>query len=176
MTDNDNRAETDVTDLILDEHGDFRRRFVDLWDLRHSGDAGALSAAWQPLADLLEVHASAEEEIFYPVLLKRGSDEAPAETNDAVGDHNEIRDAIRAASGLQTGSDTWWQAVLVCRKRQDEHLAEEERDVIPDFREHSDEALRSRLGSQCVAFHGEHRAARGIPGEDIDPQEHVVEN
>ena len=45
MTDNDNRAETDVTDLILDEHGDFRRRFVDLWDLRHSGDAGALSAA-----------------------------------------------------------------------------------------------------------------------------------
>ena len=176
MDDNDNRAETDITDLILDEHGDFRRRFVELWDLRHSGDTGALAAAWQPLATLLEVHASAEEEIFYPVLLKRGSDEAPEETNDAVGDHNEIRDAIRAASRLETGSDPWWQAVLECRKANDEHLAEEERDVIPDFREHCDRARRSSLGAQWVAFHAEHRAARGISGEDIDPEEYVAEN
>jgi len=176
MDENDTSTEPDITDLILDEHGDFRRRFVELWDLRHSGDTGALAVAWQPLADLLEVHASAEEEIFYPVLLKRGSDEAPEETNDAVGDHNEIRDAIRAASSFETGSDDWWQAVLECRKANDEHLAEEERDVIPDFREHSDEALRSRLGAAWVSFHAEHRAARGISGEDIDPEEYIAEN
>ena len=176
MADNDNRAETDITDLILNEHGDFRSQFVELWDLRRSGDAGAISAAWQPLADLLEVHASAEEVIFYPVLLKRGGDEAPEETDDAVGDHNEIRDAIRAASGFEPGSNDWWQAVLDCRKANDEHLAEEERDVIPDFREHSDEALRARLGEEWVVFHAEHRAARGISGEDIDPKEYIVEN
>jgi hypothetical protein len=174
MADNDN--ETDITDLILEEHGDFRRRFVDLWDLRHSGDTGALAAAWQRLANLLVVHASAEEEIFYPVLLKRGSDEASEETNDAVGDHNELRDAIRAASGFETGSDPWWHAVLECRKANDEHLAEEERDVVPDFREHSDEALRSRLGAEWVAFHADHGAARGISGKDIDPGEYIVEN
>ena len=176
MADNENRAEIDITELILDEHGDFRCRFVELWDLRHSGDTGALAVAWQPLADLLEVHASAEEEIFYPVLLKRGSDEAPEETNDAIGDHNEIRDAIRAAAGLETGSDPWWAAVLECRKANDEHLAEEERDVIPDFREHSDLTRRSSLGALWVAFHAEHRAARGISGEDIDPEEYVAEN
>jgi len=176
MADNDNGGETDITDLILDAHGDFRRRFVELWDLRASGDTDALAAAWQPLANLLEVHASAEEGILYPVLLKKGSDEAPEETNDAIGDHNEIRDAIRATSGLETGSDAWWQTVLECRKANDEHLAEEERDVIPDFREHSDEALRSRLGAQWVAFHVQHRAARGISGEDIDPEEYVAEN
>ncbi|HEY5247140.1 MAG TPA: hemerythrin domain-containing protein, partial [Dermatophilaceae bacterium] len=124
----------------------------------------------------LEVHASAEEEIFYPVLLKKGGDEASEETNDAIGDHNQIRDAIRAASGLEPGSDAWWQAVLECRKANDEHLAEEERDVIPDFREHSDEALRSRLGTEWVVFHAEHRAALGIPGVDLDPQEYIVEN
>ena len=176
MGEHDNNAATDITDLILDEHEDFRRRFVQLWDLRPTGDPGALAAAWQPLADLLEVHASAEEEIFYPVLLKRGSDEAPAETNDAIGDHNEIRDAIRAAARLETGSDPWWEAVLECRKANDEHLAEEERDVIPDFREHCDQARRLSLGGQWVAFHAEHRAARGISGEDIDPQEYVAEN
>lgn len=176
MADNDTMALTDITDLILDEHEDFRRLFVTLWDLRHSGDTGALAAAWQPLADLLEVHASAEETIFYPVLLKRGSAEAPEETNDAIGDHNEIRDSIRAAARLDIGSDPWWEAVLECRKANDEHLAEEERDVIPDFREHCDQARRSSLGGHWVAFHAEHRAARGIPGEDINPEEYVAEN
>ena len=176
MVDHDNRAETDITDLILAEHEDFRRRFVELWDLRHSGDPGAVAAIWQPLADLLEVHASAEEEIFYPVLLKRGSDEATEETNDAVGDHNEIRDAIRIASELEAGADPWWEAVLECRKANDEHLAEEERDVIPDFREHCDQERRSSLGGQWVAFHAKHRAARGISGTDIDPEEYVAEN
>ena len=55
MADNENGGETDITDLILDAHGDFRRRFVELWDWRASGDTGALAAAWQPLANLLEV-------------------------------------------------------------------------------------------------------------------------
>ena len=176
MTDTDSALVTDITDLILHEHEDFRRRFVELWDLRHSGEPAALAAAWQPLADLLEVHASAEEEIFYPLLLTKGGDEATEETDDAVGDHNEIRDAIRAASGLEAGSDPWWQAVLECRKANDEHLAEEEREGIPDFREHSDDALRSSLGARWVAFHVEHRAARGISGQDIDPEEYVAEN
>ena len=102
MADNENRTETDITDLILDEHGDFRRRFVELWDLRHSGDPGAVAVVWQPLADLLEVHASAEEEIFYPVLLQRGSDEAPEETNDAIGDHiKRCRSAISSGLSLR---------------------------------------------------------------------------
>jgi len=48
MADHDNRAEIDITDLILAEHEDFRRRFVELWDLRHSGDPGALAVVWQP--------------------------------------------------------------------------------------------------------------------------------
>ena len=93
----------DITDLILDEHAEFRGQFVALWDLRPSGEADDIAAAWQPLADLLEVHASAEEEILYPVLLKRGGDEAPEETDDAIRDHNEIRDAIRGRGRRDPG-------------------------------------------------------------------------
>jgi hypothetical protein len=165
----------DITDLILDEHTEFRGQFVALWDLRPSGEADNIAAAWQPLADLLEVHASAEEDILYPVLLKRGGDEAPEETDDAIRDHNEIRDAIRAAAGATPGSDPWWEAVLACRKANDDHLAEEERDVIPDFRQHSDQELRDQLGVRWVAFHAEHRGARGVSGDDIDPDEYVAE-
>ena len=165
----------DITDLILDEHTEFRGQFVALWDLRPSGEAESIAAVWQPLADLLEVHASAEEDILYPVLLKRGGDEAPEETDDVSA--TTTRSARRSvAAGATSGSDTWWEAVLACRKANDDHLAEEERDVIPDFREHSNEELRSELGVRWVAFHADHRGARGVSGDDVGPAEYIEEN
>ena len=166
----------DITTLILDEHEAFRRDFVALWDLRPHGASNALTLAWQDLADRLEVHASAEEAILYPELLKRGGDQAPEETLDAVGDHNDIRDAIKEASEASAASDEWWDAVLECRRANDEHLAEEERDVIPDFREHSDSDLRNRLGEQWLAFKAQHPGAKGISGDDVDPDAYVQEN
>jgi hypothetical protein len=166
----------DITDLILRQHEDFRRRFVGLWDLRPEGDVKALGSSWRELADLLEVHASAEEAILYPVLLKKGGDEAPDETLDAIGDHNEIRDAVREAAKHVPSSTPWWDAVLECRKANDEHLAEEERDVIPDFREHSDPKLRHSLGKAWLEFEAAHAGARDISGDDIDPDSYVKEN
>jgi hypothetical protein len=84
MADNDDRAQTGITDPILDELGEVRRRFVELWNVRASGDTGAiaLAAAWQPIADLLESHASAEDEVADPVLLKEGSEQVPEKAND----------------------------------------------------------------------------------------------
>jgi len=43
----------------------------------------APAAAWQPVANLLEDHSSAQEEGADPVLLKEGSDEATEGTNNA---------------------------------------------------------------------------------------------
>ena len=56
----------------------------------------------------------------------------------------------------------------------DARLSEEERDAIPDRREHSHEARRSRLGARWVAIDAEHCPA--VPGEDMDPEECVVGN
>ena len=167
---------TDITDLVLAEHDEFRTRFTRLWGMRDDRHLAARAVAWRVLADLLEVHAKAEEEILYPVLLKRGSDEAPAETVDAIGDHNEIRIAIAHAARVASGTAFWWAAVQSCRRANDEHLAEEERDVIPDMRAHTDPALRSELGVRWLAFHDEHRAARGIPEAEVDPNDFVRAN
>ena len=77
MADKDERVKTETAEPIADEHGDVRRRFVELWNERTSGDAGALAAAWQPVATLLENHASAQVEVADPALLREGSGEAP---------------------------------------------------------------------------------------------------
>jgi iron-sulfur cluster repair protein YtfE (RIC family) len=176
MSNLDDPTSTDITDLILVEHAEFRARFANLWDMRGDRATTPATVAWRMLSYLLEVHAKAEEEILYPVLLKRGSDQASAETLDAIGDHNQIRDAIKLASEATTGTEPWWAAVLSCRKANDEHLAEEERDVIPDVRTHTDPDLRSELGGRWTTFHAEHRAARGLSEDDVDPKDYVRDN
>ena len=74
------------------------------------------------------------------------------------------------------GAATPGGRLLACRKANDAHLAEEERDVIPDFRGHSDQELRDQLGVRWPAFHAEHRSARGVSADDIDPDENETEH
>ena len=164
----------DITALILDDHAAFRRGFARLDDARGEEQ---LSAVWEALALHLEIHAEAEERILYPHLLKRASSEtAEEETDDAIRDHNKIRDAIEAAGRAKAGSDEWWTAVWEARTENSEHLAEEEDEVLPDFRKHADMDLRISLGAQWVAFYGEHPSGKGLTFRDKDPGQYIREH
>jgi hypothetical protein len=161
----------DITSLILDDHDWFRRQFARLDDLTDPAD---LVEVWQPLADLLDVHARAEEEIFYPQLLRRG-DDAEEETLDAVGDHNDIRDGVHEAALHPVGSTAWHAAVNKARFANSEHMAEEEDEGLADFRRHADPGLREELGRRFVEFKRQHEGARDLDVSDIDPQQYVDE-
>jgi hypothetical protein len=165
---------TDITELILDDHERFRRAFARLDELQTDPDTSIdqLSEAWKPLADLLDVHAAAEEEIFYPHLLRRG-DSAEEETVDAIGDHNDIRDAVRDARGAEVGSDPWWEAVGQARVANDEHMAEEEREALADFRRNSPRQLRSQLGERFTRYKIEHPESSDVGTGDVDPEGYV---
>ncbi len=70
------------------------------------------------------MHAEAEEKYFYPQLLKLGKGnpdgDVDEEVEDAVKDHNEFRDAVRATEGKAVGFDEWWTAVWDARKADDD--------------------------------------------------------
>jgi hypothetical protein len=169
------RGMDDITALILDDHAAFRRGFARLDDARGEEQ---LTAVWEALALHLEIHAEAEEQILYPHLLKRSDDTGSAEeeTDDAIRDHNKIRDAIQAAAELKVGSDGWWKAVWEARTENSEHLAEEEDEVLPDFRKHAGMDLRVSLGAQWLTFYGEHPSGKGLTFHDKDPQQYIKEN
>ena len=164
----------DICDLILDHHELSRRRFAELDELRSAG-ADALARVWGPLADFLDLHAAAEEAVFYPELLKVGK-HADDETDDAIGDHNEIRDAVASSRRLDVGSDDWWKAVQEARKQNGDHLAEEERGALADFRANTSRELRSALGADFERFCTEHAGLRGIEPTDKDPDAYIEAN
>jgi Hemerythrin HHE cation binding domain len=165
-------AVDEITALILDDHEAFRRGFARLDDAQGEEQ---MRAAWEPLALHLEIHAEAEETIFYPRLLKRAGN-AEDETEDAIRDHNKIRDGIAEAGRHGVGSDEWWAAVWDTRRENSEHLTEEEDEVLPDFRRHASLQLRAELGAQWVAFYADHPSGRGLEFRDKDPEKYVDEN
>lgn len=165
----------DITRLILADHEWFREQFakLDYLQARANPRAEDLQRVWGPLGAKLDVHAVAEESIFYPQLLKRGQDDPEGETLDAIGDHNDIRDGVRDANDVEIGSDEWWAAVGRARKANDEHMGEEEREGLSDFRRHAPAGLREALGRQYDAFMTSHPTTRGLDISDRDPQAYV---
>lgn len=168
----------DITEVILNDHHEQRRMFGILEDIDPS-DTEALASIWKRLLILLEVHAKAEEELFYPRLLKLQQDliekESPdEETEDAIHDHNEIRDAISAVAGEKVGSVEWLRAVAEVNEVNSDHMAEEERQGLTDFRRHVDREERHSIAVRFCAFEAEH--ASGITPHDEDPKEYVEEH
>jgi hypothetical protein len=166
----------DITQLILDDHHEQRRLFAILEQIG-SRDRGSLAAVWGRLATFLEVHAKAEEKFFYPALLKvgkgaGGKPTAADETVDAIKDHNEIRDAIAAVAKHRVGSADWRKAVAAANKANGEHMDEEERQGLCDFRQHASLALRHDLAVEFIVFEAAH--VTGVSPVDKNPEAYVA--
>jgi aminopeptidase N len=165
----------DITQLILDDHHEQRRLFAILEQIGRS-DTEALSVVWARLGTFLELHAAAEEAIFYPALLQAGlaagrKAGTEGETLDAIRDHNEIRDAVTAVARHQVGSDGWFAAVASANLANSDHMAEEEREGLTDFRRLAGLEQRHDLAVAFTVFQARNFA--GVPAIDKDPESYV---
>jgi len=171
----------DITQLILDDHHEQRRLFAMLEQIDRDDEA-TLEALWGRLAAFLEVHAAAEEEHFYPALLRigKGPDGKTGpedETEDAIHDHNEIRDAVAAVGGHRVGSKPWFEAIAAANKANGDHMAEEEREGLTDFRRHAALQLRHDLAVAFATFEANHiTGVTGADAEDKDPETYIAEH
>ena len=165
----------DIAQLILDDHHEQRRLFAILEQVGRS-DTEALSAVWDRLAAFLEVHAAAEEAIFYPALLRVGiaarrKAGVEDETLDAIHDHNEIRDAVAEVERHPVGSDGWYAAVAGVNLANGDHMAEEEREGLTDFRRLAGLQQRHDLAVAFAAY--EARNFGSVQPVDKDPAVYV---
>ncbi|MGC4993588.1 hemerythrin domain-containing protein [Nocardia salmonicida] len=165
----------DITELILDDHREQRRLFAILEQINRT-DTGALSAIWDRLAAFLELHAQAEEEIFYPALLQTGiaakrTSAVEDETLDAIHDHNDIRDAVADVARHGVGTDDWYAAVAAANLANSDHMAEEEREGLTDFRRLAGLSQRHQLAVTFATY--EARNYAGVRAVDKDSDSYV---
>jgi len=168
----------DITQLVLDDHHEQRRLFAILEQIDRN-DIGNLAATWKRLAAFLDLHAEAEEQLFYPALLHLGKGVGGVhtpeeETDDAIRDHNDIRDAVARVADHAVASDGWYEAVAAANKANGDHMAEEEREGLTDFRRHASLQTRHDLGVAFAVFEAAH--VTGVDPIDKDPQEYIDEH
>lgn len=162
----------DITQMILDDHAEQRRLFAAISEI-DPNETEALTVVWGRLKDLLDSHAEAEERFFYPELLKTGTgaadaDDAEDETRDAIGDHNDIRDTGEKVQNHPVGSPDWFSAVADCEIANSDHIAEEERQCLVDFRKRNSLEERHKLGVQFLAFQSNHLTGVAVKNKDVD--------
>ncbi|HUQ74422.1 MAG TPA: hemerythrin domain-containing protein, partial [Burkholderiales bacterium] len=127
----------------------------------------------------LEIHAEAEEQIFYPALLRVGEGaggkaDAEDETEHAIRDHNKIRSAVAAVTKHAVGSDGWFAAVAAANKENGDHMAEEEREGLTDFRRTAALPWRHDLAVAFATFEAVHFV--GVKAVQKDPKAYVAEH
>ena len=168
----------DLTQLILDAHPEPRRLGAILEQLARAAVA-SLTTVWGRLAAFLDVHAEAEERFFYPDLLKLGQGAgskptAADETEDAIDDHNDIRDSVAAVADHPVGAPDWWKAVAKANEANSKHMGEEEREGLTDFRLHADLARRHALAVRFAVFEAAH--ITGVTPVDKDAKAYIAAN
>lgn len=110
-----------------------------------------------------------------PGASRRGA-EGVEDGKTAVREHNDIRHAVRAVADHQHGSDRWWEAVRHAQQVNGDHMADEEQNFIPPFKDAVEAARRDEMGMEWLKLHDEHDGARDLSGEDADPQAVVESN
>jgi hypothetical protein len=86
-----------------------------------------------------------------------------------------VRHGRRAAVDKEKlGSTAWFAAVAKVNKANGDHMAEEERQGLSDFRLHASLELRHRLGVQFAQYSAEHLL--GVKPVDKNVDAYVLEN
>lgn len=166
----------DICQLILDDHAEQRKLFGIIEEIDRE-DTASLDAVWGRLRKLLDTHAEAEERFFYPTVVRRGEGAGDApdmheEVEDAIDDHNEIRDTAAAVAKEKTGSDAWFKAVEKANEANSKHMAEEERQGMTDYRRHTTADERHRAGIKFAAFDAQY--IDGVEPVDKDPDAYIA--
>lgn len=143
----------DIIELIMADHRRIRRLSQALEDAARyrDGPDWVLTAAWQQLATLLEVHTLAEEEICYLPMFGSGP-RGTERMQDARACNADIREAICEASLRCAGSPPWWRAVRATLAAAAEHLDREQHIARSGWVLRLTASRRRELGRQWSAL------------------------
>ena len=126
-------AKTDATVLLMRDHNEVSKLFKQYKALSESKAEGSdRQALAEQICDMLTVHATAEEEIFYPA-----AREANVESDlldEAEVEHASAKDLIAQIRALGPDDDLYDAKVTVLGEYIDHHVKEEENEMFPKCR------------------------------------------
>jgi hemerythrin superfamily protein len=101
--------------------------------------------------DALTVHATIEEEIFYPAVKKAREENLKDEVREAYEEHQQIKNLLVKIANITPGDESWDMKIKVLKEDVEHHVKEEEGEMFPDARKFLGEKRLNELGAELQA-------------------------
>ena len=98
-------------------------------------------ATFDQIKRALEVHATIEEEIFYPAVKRARSEEVKDEVREAYEEHKQVKTLLAAVAEISPDDESYSAKIKVLKEDVEHHVKEEEGEMFPDARKY----LRGKL-------------------------------
>jgi hemerythrin superfamily protein len=109
----------------------------------------------------LEVHATIEEEIFYPAVKKARSEHLKDEVREGYEEHKQIKSLLAQISSITPTDETYDMKIKVLKEDVEHHVKDEEGEMFPDARRFlGEQQLENDLISEPVV--GNRSTARAV--------------
>ena len=103
------------------------------------------------IKDALTVHATIEEEIFYPAVKKARQEHVKDEVREGYEEHRQIKILIAEIANITPDDETWDMKVKVLKEDVEHHVKEEEGEMFPDAGKFLGEKRLNELGAELLA-------------------------
>jgi len=126
-------ARTDATALLQRDHADVKKLFKQYEKLADAeADGEERQALAEQICSMLTVHATIEEEIFYPAARKAEVEEDLLD--EAEVEHASAKDLIAQIQSMSPDDELYDAKVKVLGEYVDHHVQEEEGEMFPKCR------------------------------------------
>jgi hemerythrin superfamily protein len=143
-------ARQDAIVLLKADHAAVKKLFAKEGKLTKQ-DGQKKQDIFNHIKGALEVHATIEEEIFYPAVKKARSEHVKDEVREGYEEHKQIKSLLAQISNITPADETYDMKLKVLKEDVEHHVKDEEGEMFPDAKKFLDESRLVELGTQLEA-------------------------
>jgi hemerythrin superfamily protein len=153
----------DAVELLTHQHRSLERKMK---TLKESDDAEEQARLLAEVGDELTVHIASEEEIFYPAVRAKRTEDVLLES---LEEHLSLKRLLADLIELPVDAQTFAPKFQVLKEQTEHHHKEEEEHLFPKVKSMLGEDERAELGEQMLALQVRMKVA-GDPREGVAEQ------
>ena len=141
----------DALSLLTADHNRVRGLFARFEAAKEGDDLGEMTTLADEIVKELEVHATIEEEIFYPATSEL-TEETHETVTEGIEEHKVAKQLMAEISSMQPNTEDWAAKVTVLMESVEHHAGEEEKELFPK--------VRSKMGADDLKLLAERMEGR----------------
>ena len=140
----------DAIVLLKTDHAAVKKLFESEKRLTKA-DGKKKEAIFNRIKAALTVHATIEEEIFYPAVKAARAENVKDEVREAYEEHKQIKGLLAQIAGITSADETYDMKIKVLREDVEHHVKDEETEMFPDAKKFLGEKRLMELGAKLEA-------------------------